>query len=141
MINQLHQDRYDSMKQTVKAGDQTSNQSPRRQEFSMVKDGPPQVATTSRVQQRPHQKQQVDQSKPNMPRRQFTKIDMSLSQALQHLLRLNLVTLRDPPKNPNTASPSYNPDARCAYHSDSPGHDTNDCWQVSALLELGLVNF
>ena len=56
---------------------------------------------------------------------------MPLYQALQHLLRLNLVTLRDPPKNPNIAFPRYNPDARCAYHSNSPGHDTNICWALS----------
>ena len=65
-----------------------------------------------------------------MPKRQFTKLNMSLSQALQHLLRLNLVTFRDSPKNPNIASPRYNPDARCAYHSNSPGHDTNICWAL-----------
>src|ERR1044072_577700 len=28
----------------------------------------------------------------------------------------------------NTSSPKYNPNARCAYHSNSPGHDTNKCW-------------
>ena len=70
---------------------------------------------------------------------------MPLSQALQHLLRLNLVTLRDPPKNPNTASPRYNPDARCAYHSDSPGHDTDDCWtlknKIQDLIDEGALEF
>ena len=64
----------------------------------------------------------------NPGRRQFTKINMTLAQALQGMLKANLITLRDPPANPNTTSPRYNPNARCAYHSDSPGHDTNDCW-------------
>ena len=130
IISQLHQDIYNNMKQTVKVGDQVIDQPPRRQGFGLVKNGPLQVTTTSRVQQQPHQKQQVDQSKPNTPKRQFTTLNMPLSQALQHLLRLNLVTLRDPPKNPNTASPRYNPDERCAYHSGSPGHDTDDCWSL-----------
>ncbi|KAI5387623.1 hypothetical protein KIW84_073641 [Lathyrus oleraceus] len=66
----------------------------------------------------------------NPGRRQFTKINMTLAQALQGMLKANWITLRDPPAKPNTTSPSYNPDARCAYHSDSPGHDTNDCWSL-----------
>ena len=55
---------------------------------------------------------------------------MSLVQALQHMLKAGLVTLREPPQNPNTSSPRYNPNARCAYHSDSPGHDTRNCWAL-----------
>ena len=35
---------------------------------------------------------------------------------------------REAPKNPNTTSLKYDPNARCAFHSDSPGHDTDDCW-------------
>ena len=37
---------------------------------------------------------------------------------------------REAPKNPNTTSPKYNPNARCAYHSDSPGHNTDECWTL-----------
>ena len=44
------------------------------------------------------------------PRRQFTGIGMSIPQALQHLLKASLVTLHDPPSNPNTSSPKYNLD-------------------------------
>src|ERR1044072_3944964 len=40
----------------------------------------------------------------NAPRRQFTKINMPLSQALQHMLKAELITLRDPPQNVNTSS-------------------------------------
>ena len=46
------------------------------------------------------------------------------------MLMMNLITLIGPHPNPKTSSPSYNPDARCAYHSGSPGHDTNDCWAL-----------
>ena len=56
-----------------------------------------------------------------MPKWQFSKINMPLSQELQHMLRMNLVTLIEPHLNPKTSSPKYNPDARCAYHSNSPG--------------------
>ena len=55
---------------------------------------------------------------------------MSLSQALQHLLRSNLVTLRDPPANSDTSSPRYNPNAKCAYHSNSLGNKTDQCWAL-----------
>ena len=55
---------------------------------------------------------------------------MSLSQALQHLLKSNLVTLRDPSANPDTSSPKYNPNAKCAYHSSSPEHKTDQCWEL-----------
>ena len=55
---------------------------------------------------------------------------MSLSQALQHLLKANLVTLHDPPSNPNISSPKYNPNAKCVYHSNSPGHEMDQCWAL-----------
>ena len=40
------------------------------------------------------------------------------------------MTLRDPPSNPNVSSPKYNPNAKCAYHSNSPGHKTDQCWAL-----------
>ena len=60
---------------------------------------------------------------------------MPLSQAFQYLLKEDLVTLRDPPQNPNTLFPKYNPNARCANHSNSPGHDTNDCWDLKSKIQ------
>ena len=45
-----------------------------------------------------------------------------------NLLKEELITLRDPSQNPNTSSPCYNPNVKCAYHSNSTGHDTNKCW-------------
>ena len=63
-----------------------------------------------------------DQQINNQPRMerpviQFTRINVTLSQVLPHLLRSNLVTLKEAPKNPNTTSPHYHPNAHCAYHS------------------------
>ena len=47
------------------------------------------------------------------------------------MLKAELITLKDLPQNPNTSSPCYNPNARCAYHSNSLGHDTNNCWALN----------
>ena len=69
-------------------------------------------------------------SRPEVPRRQFTRISMSLSQALQHLLKANLVTLCNRPSNPYISSPNYNLNAKCVYHSNSPGHETDQCWAL-----------
>ena len=45
----------------------------------------------------------------------------------------------------NTASPKYNPNARCAYHSDSLGYSTDDCWalrnKVQDLIDAKEVQF
>ena len=76
------------------------------------KEKAPHMALVSPIQYQPHQLQ------PDKPKRQFTKLNVSLPQALQQLLRLNLVALRDPPKNPNRTPSRYNPNARCAYHSE-----------------------
>src|SRR3954463_6110525 len=88
---------------------------------------------------------QQQRCKPNAPKRQFTKINMSLAQALQQLLKANLITVRDPPVKPNTSAPSYKPNARCAYHSNSPGHDTNDCWplknKIQDMIDAGEIEF
>ena len=70
---------------------------------------------------------------------------MILSQILPQLLKTNLVILEEAPKNPNTISPMYNPNACCAFHSDSPGHDTNDCWvlknKVHDLIDAKEIKF
>ena len=70
---------------------------------------------------------------------------MTLSQIFPQLLSTNLVTVREAPKVVNTASPKYNPNARCAYHSDSPGHSTDDCWalrnKVQDLIDAKEVQF
>ena len=61
------------------------------------------------------------------------------------MLNLNLVTLKDPPRNPNIAAPSYHPNKRCSYHSNSLGHDTNSCWtlknKIQDLIDEGVLEF
>ena len=99
-----------------------------------------------RVERRPAvgavmiQKSAADQPRSNQPRtnqarverpvRKFTQINMTPTQVLPHILKLNLASLKEAPKNPNTASPYYHSNAKCAYHSESPGHDTNNCWSL-----------
>ena len=55
LVNKLHQDRYNHMKQTIETGDQVFNQSPMRQEAGLMESGPFQIAATSRAQQQPRQ--------------------------------------------------------------------------------------
>ena len=70
---------------------------------------------------------------------------MTMSQVLPHLMKINLETLKEASKNPNSASPCYNPNARCSYHSESPGHDTNDYWvlknKVQDLIDAKEIEF
>ena len=70
---------------------------------------------------------------------------MPLSQALQHMLKMNLIAVINPPANPKTSSPNYNPEASCAYHSDSQGHDTDDCWalkyKIQNMIEAKEIEF
>src|ERR1043165_2339555 len=70
---------------------------------------------------------------------------MSLSHALQHMLKTELITLRDPPQHVNTSSPKYNPNARGAYHSNSPRQDTNNCWalknKIQDMIEAREIEF
>ena len=70
---------------------------------------------------------------------------MSLAQALQHMLKATLVTLRDPPQNPNTSSSHHNPNVRCAYHSNNPGHDSDNYLalknKIQDLIDEGIVEF
>src|SRR3954469_11344148 len=83
--------------------------------------------------------------RPDAPRRTFTKINMPISQALQHLLKADLITLRGPPKNVNTSSLNYRPDATCAYHSNCPGHDADHCWalknKIQDMIDAGEIEF
>ena len=48
---------------------------------------------------------QNNQLRRDAPRRKFTRLNMPLYQVLPHLLKSNLVTLKEPPQNPNTISP------------------------------------
>ena len=68
-----------------------------------------------------------------------------MSQVLQHMLKFKIITLKDPPRNPNTFAPTYNTDAICAYHSNSLGHDTDSCWtlkyKIQNLIDEGVLEF
>ena len=61
LINKLHQDGCNRMKQTVKVGDQFINQPPMRQEVGLVKRRPFKIVDTSRAQQPTRQQQRGNQ--------------------------------------------------------------------------------
>ena len=86
-----------------------------------------------------------NQPRVERPQRQFTRINMTLVEVLPNLLRSNFATLKEAPKNPNTTSLRYNPNSRCAYHSESPGHATNEFWalrnKVQDLIEAKEIEF
>ena len=70
---------------------------------------------------------------------------MSLSQALQQLLNRNLITLLPPYSAPANPTPGYKHNARCVYHSNSPGHDTEDCGplkhRIQDLIDEKIIDF
>ena len=86
-----------------------------------------------------------NQQRVERPQWQFTRINMTSAQVIPHLLKLNLTSLKEAPKNPNTSSPYYHSIAKCAYHSDSAGHDTNNCWalknKIQDLIDAKEVEF
>src|SRR3954467_11073867 len=79
------------------------------------------------------------------PKRSFTPLPMPLSQALQQLLNQNLITLLPPYSLPANPTPGYKYHARCAYHSNSPGHDTEDCGplkhMIQDLIDCKIIDF
>ena len=91
------------------------------------------------------QQRQGNRRRVRYQERQYTNINIPLSQALQHLLKVKLITLKDPPQNPDTSSSNYNPSVRCAYHSDSPGHDTDNYWtlknKIQDLIDAKEIDF
>ena len=145
IVNQFRQDGCNRMGQTIRIENQGLAQLPMRQETGLKERRPSHFASTSRAQQRLRQHQPENQQRQSEPKRQFTNINIPLSQALQHMMRMNMITPIRPHRNTKTFSPSYNPDARCAYHSDSPGHDTNDCWalkyKIQNLVNKGMLEF
>ena len=101
----------------------------------------------------PVQQQQKDQRRQQggqrawkpKPKRPFTPLHRPRSQALQQLLKLNLITLLPPYSAPANPAPGYKHNARCAYHSNSPGHDTEDCGplkhRIQDLIDEKIIDF
>ena len=125
LVNQLLRD--NQLGQTSKVEEQAIIQPPVGQED---KGKAHQFASGSQAQHQPHQCQQGNRRKRNTFGRHFSETGIPSSLILRHLLEVKLIALKDPPKNLNITSLKYNPDERCAYHSDSPGHDTDDCWSL-----------
>ncbi|XP_058745903.1 uncharacterized protein LOC131618756 [Vicia villosa] len=79
------------------------------------------------------------------PHRKIDPIPMTYAQVLQHLLKIEKITLRDAPNAPDTQSPNYNANARCTFHSGAAGHDTKRCIalknKVQDLLDQKIIQF
>ncbi|XP_058729317.1 uncharacterized protein LOC131601500 isoform X2 [Vicia villosa] len=79
------------------------------------------------------------------PHRKIDPIPMTYAQVLQHLLKIEKITLRDAPNAPDTQSPNYNVNVRCAFHSGAAGHDTERCIalknKVQDLLDQKIIQF
>ncbi|XP_058733378.1 uncharacterized protein LOC131604988 [Vicia villosa] len=103
------------------------------------------------VPQQQQQHQQGQRSNNNRypprtrPHRNFDVIPMTYSQLLQHMLKIGKITLRDAPNAPDTQSPNYNANTRCAFHSGVAGHDTERCialkTKVQDLLDQNVIQF
>src|SRR4051812_16820170 len=92
-----------------------------------------------------HKHQGGQDTQRSKPKRFFTPLHIPLSQVLQQLLNQNLITLLPPYSFPTNPTPGYKYHARCAYHSNSPSHDTKDCWQlkhkIQDLIDEKVVDF
>ncbi|XP_075103481.1 uncharacterized protein LOC142178056 [Nicotiana tabacum] len=70
-----------------------------------------------------------------LPRKtNFTPIGESYSSLFPKLVQMGLLQ-PVPPNRQNPESPSYQPGARCTYHSRVEGHDTESCWTLIRVVE------
>ena len=60
---------------------------------------------------------------------------MSYSEALQHLLKENLVTLRHLPVNPDRLLANYDANARYEFHSGGVGHTVENCYALKCKIQ------
>ncbi|XP_058733094.1 uncharacterized protein LOC131604686 [Vicia villosa] len=86
------------------------------------------------------------QSRFQGPPRKFDPLPTSRSEILKYLVSESLVELRPmPPPLPGKASPRFNPNERCEFHANSPGHTLEKCWafrhKVQDLIESGEIAF
>ncbi|XP_058784004.1 uncharacterized protein LOC131658761 [Vicia villosa] len=105
--------------------------------------GPEEMKTLLIKKEKDHHMQQGGWK--SKPKRSFTPLHVPLSNVLQQLLNQNLITLLPPyPVHVNPA-PGYMYIARCAYHSSSPGHDTEDCGplkhNIQYLIDERIIDF
>ena len=87
------------------------------------------------------------QQRPRQTDRVIEPIPMPYSVLLPKLIDMNLVTLRTlaPPIDPNNFPRGYDVNARCAFHSNAPGHTTDNCkalqLKVQDLRDAQAINF
>lgn len=93
----------------------------------------------------PKKGRQVNFGRQEHKQRKFDPLPMALSQLLPQLLARNLLTLVPYRPIPDPPPRSFNPNARCEYHSGQTGHWTNRCTslrhRVQDLLDKDLIEF
>ncbi|KAH7848754.1 hypothetical protein Vadar_007298 [Vaccinium darrowii] len=73
---------------------------------------------------------------PNQParnpprRRNFTPIAIPWTEVFNRLVASGHISPMPARPPPNILPPTYKPDAKCAFHSGQPGHDTESCWTL-----------
>ncbi|XP_058741904.1 uncharacterized protein LOC131614320 [Vicia villosa] len=94
-------------------------------------------------QQQGYQPRQYQQ-RPKLPERVFDPIPMTYAQVLPYLLDLNLVQLRTL-ATPAKLPANWDANARCEFHSGSPGHNIENCkalkHKVQDLLDSKAIEF
>src|SRR3954466_13888489 len=80
------------------------------------------------------------------PPRKFNPLPTSKSEIQKYLVSESLVELRPmPPPIPGKIPPRFNPNERCEFHDNSPGHTLEKCWafrhKVQDLIESGAIAF
>ncbi|RDY06270.1 hypothetical protein CR513_09777, partial [Mucuna pruriens] len=87
----------------------------------------------------------IQNTRPSRLRRIFTPIPMTYTTLFHQLLQKHMITTA-PAKTLEPPYPQgYDPNAKCEYHEEGPGHTTKNCWalkhRVQDLLEGGWLNF
>ncbi|KAM3326950.1 hypothetical protein P3S67_002076 [Capsicum chacoense] len=96
--------------------------------------GHPPTPQTCQVPSRPDVQSKSNNKKRQNPRDSFTPISESYASLFQRLLQWGMTTLLLG-YTPDPHSRSFDPNVRCAYHSDFQGHNIEDCRALKREIE------
>lgn len=106
----------------------------------VIEDGPP---VQIQVQQHANLSRQGQQQQPK--RVNFDPIPVTYTALYPLLISKNLVRPRQPPVVPKKFPWWYKPEASCAHHQGTPGHDLEKCCtlkaEVQKLVQAGILTF
>lgn len=82
---------------------------------------------------------------PRRPPKHFGPVPMSYGRLLPLFLNSSLVQLREAKAPPTPLPPDYDMNARCEFHSGTPGHSVEDCkslkYKVHDLIDSRVIVF